>query len=221
MEAILKNLMDFFTERVDLKDDYNYKKNLIPICILAKKLLNNNMLQENLIVDQFVILGNDRGNYLQSFLDDFYNYKFKNKTFIEVLKLMLILPEFAENSSLSSQFKLQYSQHLSNITSKDTYNEVYSDIRSIFIKKKYNDTYFSKKLEVYIQENCETLSDTLRYMMTSLYQVYSQNQLYNLASVISGNELSLANKDIENQLFILLSQQLRNKVELKSKMSRE
>ena len=51
MEAILKNLMDFFTERVDLKDDYNYKKNLIPICILAKKLLNNNMLQENLIVD--------------------------------------------------------------------------------------------------------------------------------------------------------------------------
>jgi hypothetical protein len=66
LRAILNNLMSFFTKSLD-DGNTNYRKNFIPICILAKKLMKANNLSEKYILDLFLILGSDRSNYLQSF----------------------------------------------------------------------------------------------------------------------------------------------------------
>jgi len=46
-----------------------------------------------------------------------------------------------------------------------------------------------------------------------LFENYSQNILYNLASVVAGNELSMSLQEIETLLFLLLSIRLKNEAE--------
>ena len=202
-EAITTNLLTFYSEDSNNKfDGFETKKSLVPLCVLGKRL--QNVLSEKQLLDLFIVLGNDRSNYLKGFQEEFSRYKFKNKTFEELVKILKLQPPFVDNHYLNEQFKQEYSNYLFDSKNEASQCQI-NNIYPIFIKKQFDDMAFNKLIENNQIYNDDSLTHILNLLMVSLETKLNENFIYNIASIIAGNELNTNLKDKEKILFILLS----------------